>query len=84
MMCSETCGFEMSPRILSDITNATLGMLGSLVPFSNPSSATVIALLGPQASSPATVARHELEWRRMQARTPAVPEERSLLHERGY
>jgi len=61
MMCSETCEFEMSQRILSDITNATLGMLCSLVPFSNPSSATVIALLGPQASSPATVARNKLE-----------------------
>ena len=49
MMCSETRGFEMSRRILSEITNDTLGMLSWLV------LPTVIALLGPQASSPAFV-----------------------------
>jgi len=41
-------------------------------------------LLGPQASSPANVSVKATQWRVMQARTPAVPEERARLREGGY
>jgi len=54
------------------------------MPFSSYLPTNGRALLGPQASSPANVSVKATQWRVMQARTPAVPEERARLREGGY
>ena len=50
------------------------------IPFSSYLGQDERALLGPQASSPANVGPEELLVARVQARTPAVPEERAPVN----